>query len=158
MPIRWSEAHTKAFFADPAFTESNADRIKARLVVEGANYPTTPGADRILRRRGIRVLPDVVAAAGGIVAGYFEWVQNLENQDWDRRDALQKLESRIVKATERVVMERSRLVEGLERYQREWRRVQPEAPDLKPPTLRVAAYVLALTRCRAAVTQRGVWP
>ncbi len=139
-------------------TESNADRIKARLVVEGANYPTTPGADRILRRRGIRVLPDVVAAAGGIVAGYFEWVQNLENQDWDRWEALQKLESRIVKATERVVMERSRLVEGLERYQREWRRVQPEAPDLKPPTLRVAAYVLALTRCRAAVTQRGVWP
>jgi hypothetical protein len=55
-------------------------------------------------------------------------------------------------------MERSKLAEGLERYQAEWRRVQPEAPDLEVPTLRVAAYVVALGRCRTTLTQRGVWP
>ncbi len=139
-------------------TEHNASAISARLIVEAANYPTTPAADRILRQRGVRVLPDVVAASGGIVAGYFEWVQNLENQDWDHHETLMRLRDIIEKATVHTLVERARLAEGLARYQAAWHRAQPDAPDLEMPTLRVAAYVIAMSRCRAAITQRGVWP
>lgn len=139
-------------------TEENAPRIEARLVVEAANYPTTPAADGILRRRGVRLIPDVVAASGGIVAGYFEWAQNLENQVWDHGETLTRLRDRVGRATERVLLERLKLAEGLDSYQAAWRRVQPQGPNLRVPTLRVAAYVLALSRCRTAITQRGVWP
>src|SRR5262249_10252209 len=60
----------------------NVDRVKARLVVEAANGPTTPAADRALFARGIPVLPDILANAGGVTVSYFEWVQNIENERW----------------------------------------------------------------------------
>jgi glutamate dehydrogenase/leucine dehydrogenase len=64
-------------------TSANAARVDARLVVEAANGPTTPAADAILADRGVKVLPDILANAGGVVVSYFEWAQNIENQRWD---------------------------------------------------------------------------
>ena len=65
--------------------EDNAERIAARLVVEGANGPTTPAADLILQDRGIPVIPDILANAGGVTVSYYEWVQNIENETWTSR-------------------------------------------------------------------------
>ena len=69
-----------------AIDERVADRLRCRMVVEGANDPTTPAADRILTERGITVLPDILANAGGVVASYCEWVQNLQHVRWEHGD------------------------------------------------------------------------
>ena len=64
-------------------THENAARVQARLVVEAANRPISPEADDILSSKGIHVLPDILANAGGVTVSYFEWVQNIENQDYN---------------------------------------------------------------------------
>ena len=71
--------------------EGNADLLQARMVVEGANSPTTPAADEILEGKGVYVIPDVMANAGGVVCSYFEWVQNLQHFRWDEREVNDKL-------------------------------------------------------------------
>jgi glutamate dehydrogenase (NAD(P)+) len=71
--------------------EGNADRINTKMVIEGANSPTTPGADEILNGKGIHVVPDVMANAGGVVCSYFEWVQNLQHFRWSEREVNDKL-------------------------------------------------------------------
>jgi glutamate dehydrogenase (NAD(P)+) len=71
--------------------ESNADRIKTKMIIEGANSPTTPAADEILESNGIHVIPDVMANAGGVVCSYFEWVQNLQHFRWSEREVNDKL-------------------------------------------------------------------
>lgn len=76
-------------------TSANAPSVKARLVVEGANGPTTPPADAILNQRGIRVVPDIVANAGGVIVSYYEWVQNRRSERWTRKDVIHKLESQM---------------------------------------------------------------
>jgi glutamate dehydrogenase (NAD(P)+) len=63
----------------------NADLLDCRMVIEGANSPTTPQADEILNDKGIFVIPDVMANAGGVIVSYFEWVQNLQHFRWDER-------------------------------------------------------------------------
>jgi glutamate dehydrogenase (NAD(P)+) len=71
--------------------KQNADRLRCNLVVEGANSPTTPAADEILADKGILVVPDLMANAGGVVVSYFEWVQNLQHFRWDEREVNERL-------------------------------------------------------------------
>jgi glutamate dehydrogenase (NAD(P)+) len=112
----------------------NARDVRARLIVEGANAPTTPSADDILRSRGAVILPDILANAGGVTVSYFEWVQNLQQFRWNE---------------ERVDRE---LVEILSRAYDEVRRVASEYDT----GLREAAFILAIRRVADAVQLRGI--
>lgn len=80
---------------EDVFTEHNASNVKARLIVEGANAPTTFEADTIFQERGITVVPDILANAGGVTVSYFEWVQNLQQFRWELLDVNAKLERRM---------------------------------------------------------------
>ena len=79
-------------------TEANARNVKARLVVEGANGPTTPQADHVLEKNGITVVPDILANSGGVLVSYFEWVQNLNRDHWSEDDVNERLESKMKRA------------------------------------------------------------
>ena len=113
--------------------EGNADRIGARVLIEGANSPTTPAADTILHDKGIHVIPDVMANAGGVVASYFEWVQNLQHFRWSEREVNDKLGG-IMRRAYREVCER-------------------EEKESIP--LRIAAYELGIERVVEAAQTRG---
>jgi glutamate dehydrogenase (NAD(P)+) len=113
--------------------ESNADRLNCKVVVEGANSPTTPRADDILADKGIFVVPDVLANAGGVVVSYFEWVQNLQHFRWEEEEVNERL-GRIMRKAYRVVHERAEK-EGV--------------------PLRVAAYELGIERVVEAARTRG---
>jgi glutamate dehydrogenase (NAD(P)+) len=113
--------------------KQNADRLRCRMVVEGANSPTTPAADEILQDKGILVVPDVMANAGGVVVSYFEWVQNLQHFRWDEREVNERL-GRIMRRAFREVSERA--AEG----------------DL---SLRTAGYELGIERVVDASRTRG---
>jgi len=117
-------------------TGANAERIRARLIVEGANGPTTPEADAILGERGVIVVPDILANAGGVIVSYFEWVQGLQEFFWDEQDINEKLERIIVGAFQQV-------------YAMAGQRQIP---------LRLAAYLLAVQRIADANLTRGVYP
>ena len=69
----------------------NADRMACKMIIEGANSPTTPTADEILNDKGVFIVPDVMANAGGVVVSYFEWVQNLQHFRWEEREVNDKL-------------------------------------------------------------------
>ena len=114
----------------------NAGRVKARIVIEGANAPTTSEADAILEERGVLVVPDILANAGGVVASYFEWVQNLGYVFWEESEV------------------RQRLGRVLERAFRETMEVAQE----HRASLRLAAYLLAVRRVADAIRLRGVYP
>ena len=139
-------------------TSRNATRIEARLIVEAANGPVTPAADLLLAERNIKVIPDILANAGSVVAGYFEWIQNLDHQTWEEHVIESKLRHRLQQAAERVVTERASLLGSLDNYRQKWADVQPMTPELPTPDLRTAAQVVALDRCRRATDYRGIWP
>jgi len=84
-------------------TRANAGRLKCRILAEGANGPTTPEADAILRDKGVFVIPDILANAGGVVVSYFEWVQDLQNFFWTEEEVNKKLREILVKAFHEVL-------------------------------------------------------
>ncbi len=114
-----------------AIDEHIARRVKANVVLELANGPTTPEADRVLQRRGVVVVPDVLANAGGVTVSYFEWVQNRTGERWSEEEVKRRLRERMVSA---------------------FRNVVERAGDMKK--LREGAYVLALERLAEAVRWR----
>ena len=83
---------------EEVITEDNADRVQARIVVEAANHPTTPGADKILGDRDVLVVPDILANAGGVTGSYFEWTQNIQQFTWKEDRFLAELADRLAKA------------------------------------------------------------
>ncbi|MDD3191024.1 MAG: glutamate dehydrogenase, partial [Candidatus Pacebacteria bacterium] len=109
-------------------TEKNADNIKAKIIVEFANGPITPEADKILEKKGVVVVPDILANAGGVIVSYFEWVQNLQNYYWSENENIGRLKEIIEKAFDEV-----------------WSK--KECCDC---SLRIAAYALAVERVAAA--------
>ena len=124
----------------------NAERVRARLIVEAANRPVSPQADDWFAARGVPVIPDILANAGGVTVSYFEWVQNIQNQEWPLVEIHAKLRDKMHHATD-VVVER-------------WRRLSssgPSHPELCTD-LRTAALMLAIERVAHASLQRGIWP
>lgn len=119
-----------------AIHEGNVDRVRARVIVEGANGPTTTQADRVLNERGILVVPDILANAGGVIVSYFEWVQSNQTYWWSADEVEARLQARILSA---------------------WDEVVSLAADRRL-SLRAAAMVLAVGRVAQAHELRGLYP
>lgn len=114
-------------------TEQNVGAIKARLILELANGPTTTLADQLLAKRGVEVIPDILANAGGVTASYFEWTQNLQKLYWEEREVNERLDKKMEQATRGVLHEHTE----------------------RGGTLREAAYRVALHRLEHAMLSRG---
>jgi glutamate dehydrogenase (NAD(P)+) len=121
---------------EQVITGENADQVKAAIVCEGANGPVTPEADNILDDRGVLVLPDVLANAGGVVVSYFEWVQGLQEYFWKESEVNAKLNDIITRA-----------------FAETWR-----THEERSLSMRQAAYALAVGRVAEATTTRGLYP
>jgi glutamate dehydrogenase (NAD(P)+) len=117
-------------------TGKNASRVKARLIIEAANGPTTPDADHIFNDRGMTVVPDILANAGGVTVSYFEWVQDLQRFFWAEHEINDRLET---------IMTRS------------YRAVRDKSLE-QETNLRMGAYLLAVARVAEATEIRGVYP
>ena len=117
-------------------TEHNAEKIKAKMIVEGANGPTNNEATRILHRKGVFVVPDFIANGGGVVVSYFEWVQDLMSLFWDEEEINKRLQSVIVKA-----------------FDQGWKMSQEKNVDM-----RSAAMAVAIQRLEKAMLLRGLYP
>lgn len=121
---------------EQVITKQNADKIKAKIIGEGANGPTTPEADEILYQKGVFVIPDILANSGGVTVSYFEWVQNLERLQWSLDQVNKMLEEKMTKAFNDVY-------ETSKKYKTD---------------MRTAALVLAVSRVAEAIKLRGIWP
>jgi glutamate dehydrogenase (NAD(P)+) len=114
----------------------NVDQVKARIVAEGANGPVTPAADEILEDRGVLVLPDVLANAGGVVVSYFEWVQGLQEYFWKEEEVNERLDDIVTRAFRETL----------------------EMKEQYGTSMRMAAYGLAVRRVAEATMTRGLYP
>jgi glutamate dehydrogenase/leucine dehydrogenase len=123
-------------------TDKNANKVKAKLIAEGANGPTTPEAERILysRKDFVAAVPDILANAGGVVMSYLEWVENLQWYFWDEEETRSKIAS---------IMEKN-----FKRTAERWEKLKNEKKD-KLVTMRDAAFVLAVERIYNAMKLRG---
>ena len=117
-------------------THRNAPRVQAKLIIEAANGPTTPDADRIFNERGIMVVPDILANAGGVTVSYFEWVQDLQRFFWTEHEINERLESIMTRSFQAVL----------------------NKADEQDTNLRMGAYLLAVARVAEATEIRGVYP
>lgn len=119
-----------------AITADNVDAVRARLIVEAANGPTSPEADDVLNERGVVVVPDILANAGGVIVSYMEWVQNVQSYSWSEADVLMRLNDLMQNAAADVF-------------------ARSDAADL---TLRQAAHVIGVGRVAEAAQLRGLYP
>ncbi|MGD8544137.1 MAG: Glu/Leu/Phe/Val dehydrogenase [Candidatus Bathyarchaeota archaeon] len=117
-------------------TETNAGNIKAKIVAEGANGPTTTEADRILYEKGVFSVPDILANAGGVTVSYYEWVQNLNREHWSLEEVNRKLENKMVKSFNDVY----------------------EITKKEKSNMRTAALMLGIGRVGEAIKTLGIWP
>lgn len=129
-----------------AIDAENADRVSTRLLVEAANGPVTPQADEILRGKGIQVIPDILANAGGVTVSYFEWIQNLANERWNIEEVDRRLHDVMVAAADRVI----------ERW--EQLNAETSGKPMQDPDFRTAALVEAIEHVANVTLQRGIWP
>jgi len=136
----------------------NVARIDTRLIVEAANGPTTPAADEALAARGIPVLPDILANAGGVAVSYFEWVQNVENEQWEEEHVNAKLERKMRKATDAVLDLAMEVNGSLDALADEHAKRGRKVAALGPIDLRCAAVILAIRRVSRVTLARGIWP
>jgi glutamate dehydrogenase/leucine dehydrogenase len=120
----------------------NVAGVKAKLIAEAANGPTTPSADRALFAKKIPILPDILANSGGVTVSYFEWVQNIENEHWSEDEVNAKLKAKMEASTDAVLQ------------------MQIEIKDRHgvEVDLRTAAYALAIKRVATVALARGIWP
>jgi glutamate dehydrogenase (NAD(P)+) len=121
---------------EQVITSENADRVKAKIVCEGANGPVTPTADEILEDRGVLILPDILANAGGVVVSYFEWVQGLQEYFWKEPEVNSKLRDITTRA-----------------FNETW-----HVYEQRQTTMRSAAYGVAVGRVAEATVTRGLYP
>jgi len=119
-----------------ALHAENADRVRAKVIVEGANAPTSPEADEILDGKGIVLVPDILANAGAVTVSYFEWVQDLQSFYWTEEEVNAHLRTHMLRSFERVLA-----------ISRE-----------KGVTMRVAAHIKAISRIARAIELRGIYP
>ena len=114
----------------------NANDVNARIIVEGANGPVTPEADKILEEKNVIVVPDILANAGGVTVSYLEWVQNIHRELWELEDVRSKLQYKMTKAFDEVY----------------------DIHTKRNLTMRESAYIIALQRVADALRDRGIWP
>ncbi len=120
---------------EKVFTAETAPKVKAKLIVEGANGPTTPEADRIFKENGITVIPDIMANAGGVTVSYFEWVQDRMGYFWRESEVNQRLEETLLANIQEI----------------------RAIASSRNATLRTAAYTLAIDRVVKALKLRGIY-
>ena len=121
---------------EQVITTENAHRVRAKIIVEGANGPVTPAADEILEEKGVLVLPDILANAGGVIVSYFEWVQGLQEYFWKEAEVNAKLNDIITRA-----------------FNETWALMESRSVSM-----RLAAYGLAVQRVAEATVTRGIYP
>ena len=117
-------------------TGKNAKNIRSRFIIEGANGPTTPEADKILCDKGIIIVPDILANAGGVIVSYFEWVQNIQREQWPYEKVVAKLDDKLIRAYK----ETRNLAEK------------------EKVSMRVAAYIISVGRVAETTKTRGIFP
>jgi glutamate dehydrogenase/leucine dehydrogenase len=117
-------------------TSRNAADVKAKIIAEGANGPTTPDADEILDKKGIMVIPDILANAGGVIVSYFEWVQGLQQFFWTEEEVNQNLERIMVRSFGQVL----------------------QTSQDKKTNMRTGALIRAIERVAEALMVRGIYP
>ncbi len=117
-------------------TIANVNNVKCKIVLEGANGPTTPEADKILKKKGITVVPDILANAGGVCVSYFEYIQDNHSYFWKLERINHELKNILVNAFENVY----------------------KSSKEKNVTLQIASYIIAISRLAKAIELRGIFP